>query len=179
MKGCTHRGSLLYSFVFEFVCLPWSEVCKSDKPYIIITLLIIRYLYSYIRYDTSYIVNSMYNKRLICFPTPGRGLPYGSGLGLSRCLGPGECLHSFIHNKRLRALDHVTQMFLGESQASPFAHYRYKSNIGNNKINNDTVPLTSKSMLPTNEKHVHVLVQCYQVRGGRGREERGRVRGEG
>ena len=27
--------------------------------------------------------------------TPGRGLPYGSGLGLSRCLGPGECLHSF------------------------------------------------------------------------------------
>ena len=29
----------------------------------------------------------------ICFPTPGRGLPYGSGLGLSRC--PGECLHSF------------------------------------------------------------------------------------
>ena len=26
----------------------------------------------------------------------GRGLPYGSGLGLSRCLGPGECLHSFI-----------------------------------------------------------------------------------
>ena len=31
-----------------------------------------------------------------CFPTPGRGLPYGSGLGLSRCLGPGECLHSFI-----------------------------------------------------------------------------------
>ena len=34
----------------------------------------------------------------ICFPTPGRGLPYGSGLGLSRCLGPGECLHSLIHN---------------------------------------------------------------------------------
>ena len=33
----------------------------------------------------------------ICFPTPGRGLPYGSGLGLYRCLGPGECLHSFIH----------------------------------------------------------------------------------
>ena len=33
----------------------------------------------------------------ICFPTTGRGLPYGSGLGLSRCLGPGECLHSFIH----------------------------------------------------------------------------------
>ena len=32
----------------------------------------------------------------ICFPTPGRGLPCGSGLGLSRCLGPGECLHSFI-----------------------------------------------------------------------------------
>ena len=32
-----------------------------------------------------------------CFPDPGRGLPYGSGLGLSRCLGPGECLHSFIH----------------------------------------------------------------------------------
>ena len=34
----------------------------------------------------------------ICFPPPGRGLPYGSGLGLSRCLGPGECLHSFIQN---------------------------------------------------------------------------------
>ena len=28
----------------------------------------------------------------------GRGLPNGSGLGLSRCLGPGECLHSFIHS---------------------------------------------------------------------------------
>ena len=35
----------------------------------------------------------------ICFPTPGRGLPYGSGLGLSRCLGPGECLHSFTSGK--------------------------------------------------------------------------------
>ena len=34
----------------------------------------------------------------ICFPPPGRGLPYGSGLGLSRCQGPGECLHSFIHS---------------------------------------------------------------------------------
>ena len=33
----------------------------------------------------------------ICFPTPGRCLHYGSGLGLSRCLGPGECRHSFIH----------------------------------------------------------------------------------
>ena len=38
-----------------------------------------------------------YRLACICFPTPGRGLPYGSGLGLSRCLGPGECLHSFIH----------------------------------------------------------------------------------
>ena len=36
-------------------------------------------------------------KVCICFPTPGRGLPFiHSGLGLSRCLGPGECLHSFI-----------------------------------------------------------------------------------
>ena len=26
--------------------------------------------------------------------------PNGSGLGLSRCLGPGECLHSFIHSFR-------------------------------------------------------------------------------
>ena len=34
----------------------------------------------------------------ICFPPPGRVLPYGSGLGLSRCLGPGECLHSFIQH---------------------------------------------------------------------------------
>ena len=38
----------------------------------------------------------------ICFPTPGRGLPYGSGLGLSRCLGPGECLHSFIPGSKPR-----------------------------------------------------------------------------
>ena len=37
-----------------------------------------------------------YRLECICFPTPGRSLPYGSGLGLSRCLGPGECLHSFI-----------------------------------------------------------------------------------
>ena len=36
----------------------------------------------------------------ICFPTPGRGLPYGSGLGLSRCLGPGECLHSFNNSSK-------------------------------------------------------------------------------
>ena len=35
----------------------------------------------------------------LVFPTPGRGLPYGSGLGLSRCLGPGECLHSFIQRR--------------------------------------------------------------------------------
>ena len=40
----------------------------------------------------------MFRLVCICFPTPGRGLPYGSGLGLSRCLGPGECLHSFIHS---------------------------------------------------------------------------------
>ena len=28
--------------------------------------------------------------------------PYGSGLGLSRCLGPGECLHSFNNNNTRR-----------------------------------------------------------------------------
>ena len=49
----------------------------------------------------------------ICFPTPGRGLPYRSGLGLSRCLGPGECLHSFKYgdvaiNKRKKKTDHRT-----------------------------------------------------------------------
>ena len=33
---------------------------------------------------------------MIIMITPGRGLPYGSGLGLSRCLGPGECLHSIM-----------------------------------------------------------------------------------
>ena len=38
----------------------------------------------------------------ICFPTPGRGLPYGSCLGLSRCLGPGECLHSLPYNISVR-----------------------------------------------------------------------------
>ena len=38
---------------------------------------------------------------------PGRGLPYGSGLGLSRCLGPGECLHSFIHNVELSTVESV------------------------------------------------------------------------
>ena len=37
---------------------------------------------------------------LLVAVSPGRGLPYGSGLGLSRCLGPGECLHSFNNNKR-------------------------------------------------------------------------------
>ena len=41
----------------------------------------------------------------ICFPTPGRGLPYGSGLGLSRCLGPGECLHSFIQYAYVSYMD--------------------------------------------------------------------------
>ena len=46
----------------------------------------------------------------ICFPTPGRGLPYGSGLGLSRCLGPGECLHSFIQpQSTARCSGHVLQ----------------------------------------------------------------------
>ena len=47
-------------------------------------------------YVTVYVC-TRYRLVCICFPTPGRGLPYGSGLGLSRCLGPGECLHSFIH----------------------------------------------------------------------------------
>ena len=28
----------------------------------------------------------------LLFPDLGGGLPSGSGLGLSRCLGPGECL---------------------------------------------------------------------------------------
>ena len=36
----------------------------------------------------------LFNKDALLFD--GRGLPYGSGLGLSRCLGPGECLHSFF-----------------------------------------------------------------------------------
>ena len=42
---------------------------------------------------------------LITLITPGRGLPYRSDLGLSRCLGPGECLHSFIHHplRRLKS----------------------------------------------------------------------------
>ena len=49
-------------------------------------------------YNYRYSISGQPRYRLvcICFPTPGRGLPYGSGLGLSRCLGPGECLHSFI-----------------------------------------------------------------------------------
>ena len=51
----------------------------------------------------------------ICFPTPGRGLPYGSGLRLSRCLGPGKCLHSFIHysfnNKRLLTLKSMPHLW--------------------------------------------------------------------
>ena len=28
------------------------------------------------------------------FPNPRQRFAFGSGLGLSRCLGPGECLHS-------------------------------------------------------------------------------------
>ena len=56
-----------------------------------------------LRFSTMY---WMYRLVCICFPTPGRGLPYGSGLGLSRCLGPGECLHSFIGCKDL-ALDGI------------------------------------------------------------------------
>ena len=32
-------------------------------------------------------------------------MPYGSGLGLSRCLGPGECLHSFIHSRRGKTIN--------------------------------------------------------------------------
>ena len=50
----------------------------------------------------AYILVPWYRLVCICFPTPGRGLPYGSGLVLSRCLGPGECLHSFIHSYALR-----------------------------------------------------------------------------
>ena len=37
-----------------------------------------------------------------CFPDPGRGLP-------SKCLGPGECLYSFIHHAGKLAIgcDHI------------------------------------------------------------------------
>ena len=41
-------------------------------------------------------INTSVPAGVYLFPTPGRGLPYGCGLGLSRCLGP-ECLHSFIY----------------------------------------------------------------------------------
>ena len=58
---------------FRLFSVVGDVLCKSDKPSIIIIIII----------------------TWICFPTPGRGLPYGSGLGLSRCLGPGECRHSF------------------------------------------------------------------------------------
>ena len=51
----------------------------------------------------------------ICFPTPGRGLPYGSGLGLSRCLGPGECLHSFIHLMDIHHPSKLVSNFIPES----------------------------------------------------------------
>ena len=37
--------------------------------------------------------------------------PYGSGPGLSRCLGPGECLHSFIHHtSHTTALNHTSHI---------------------------------------------------------------------
>ena len=51
------------------------------------------------------------NTAIYChFPTPGRGLPYGSGLGLSRCLGPGECLHSFIHTDTIYTIYYTIYM---------------------------------------------------------------------
>ena len=66
----------------------------------------------------------------LCFPTPGRGLPYGSGLGLSRCLGPGECLHSFTQHRQRR-----------NKSCEPLAY------LGLNNIIINKRPLTPKSML--------------------------------
>ena len=54
----------------------------------------------------------------ICFPTPVRGLPYGSGLVLSRCLGPGECLHSFTDRQAAAAAVRAARMRLVASSSS-------------------------------------------------------------
>ena len=54
-----------------------------------------------------------------CFPDPGRGLPCGSILGPSRCLGPGECLHSFIH----KVADYISN-YRGYSPESTHSLYR-------------------------------------------------------
>ena len=74
----------------------------------------------------------------ICFPTPGRGLPYGSGLGLSRCLGPGECLHSFIHKEDnvFLILTNFTAIIINTIITMPFA----SSNVFHVKVINVNSP---------------------------------------
>ena len=91
-----HCKMLMFKAVSIKMCMKRASDHVNDKPghtgaswwnpSLYISHTVYRYIYIYI-YDVG-----------ICFPTPGRGLPYGSGLGLSRCLGPGECLHSFIHS---------------------------------------------------------------------------------
>ena len=48
--------------------------------------------------------------------TPGRCLPYGSRLGLSRCLGPGECLHSFNTVTHVCSVGHCVASHLGAAK---------------------------------------------------------------
>ena len=43
----------------------------------------------------------------------------GSGLGLSRCLGPGECLHSFIHSASVGSVGHGAEPPVGFPGAEP------------------------------------------------------------
>ena len=86
----------------------------------------------------------------ICFPTPGRGLPYGSGLGLSRCLGPGECLYSLNDNNTIQTENVntviITQLLLLQSLDSVFiCIYVYVNvNINIGQDNNNTTIITIK-----------------------------------
>ena len=64
---------------------------------------------------------------------PGRGLPYGSGLGLSRCLGPGECLHPFIHSFIYRCVRSKKLKCTGVKDRMTKGCHELKYNYGDNK----------------------------------------------
>ena len=76
-------------------------MCNSDRPYDgdadNVTLPTRPIVHSITVYNNLVVMKYWYNTILLWHlgEFVVRGLPYGSGLGLSRCLGPGECLHSF------------------------------------------------------------------------------------
>ena len=144
--------------MLEFVCLPWSEVCSARVTSLLLLLLLsINHAYGEIPWSQSALPWLALGAVVSCSPTASvpayvvsTVFPMCTArLGLSRCLGPGECLHSFIHCTQI-VLHHnmvICRVMCGNTLTHPFKRLFTQAKISTN-VNYHHHQLRVQELLP-------------------------------